>query len=66
MLEDCPFQLTAFTNSYFESRWLGKFWDMQPDIRLLSFPESGIPWFVLSLLLKIMLLISFKRIGDAR
>ncbi|KAJ7288035.1 hypothetical protein C8J57DRAFT_1278794 [Mycena rebaudengoi] len=37
--QNCPFQLTAFINSYFESGGLREFWDMQPDIRLLSFPE---------------------------
>ncbi|KAJ7288005.1 hypothetical protein C8J57DRAFT_1165542 [Mycena rebaudengoi] len=41
MLENCTFRLTAFTNSYFESGGLREFWDMQPDIRLLSFPEPG-------------------------
>ncbi|KAJ7274252.1 hypothetical protein C8J57DRAFT_1315048 [Mycena rebaudengoi] len=64
MLENCTFRLTAFTNSYFESEELKEFWDMQPDIRLLSFPEPyTCYWFVLSLPLKIMLLIFSKGVN---
>ncbi|KAJ7288029.1 hypothetical protein C8J57DRAFT_1278767 [Mycena rebaudengoi] len=43
MLEDCPFRLTAFTNSYFNPGRLEKVWDTQREIRVLSFPETFPP-----------------------
>ncbi|KAJ7288030.1 hypothetical protein C8J57DRAFT_1706551 [Mycena rebaudengoi] len=40
MLEDCPFRLTTFTNSYFNPRKLEKIWDTQREIRVLSLQDS--------------------------
>ncbi|KAJ7274251.1 hypothetical protein C8J57DRAFT_1315044 [Mycena rebaudengoi] len=43
MLEDCPFRLTTFTNSYFSCGRLEKIWDTQREIRVLSFPKTVPP-----------------------
>ncbi|KAJ7252103.1 hypothetical protein B0H12DRAFT_1233987 [Mycena haematopus] len=40
ILQDAPFRLTKFANSYFNCSSLGDFWNTQSDIRVLSFPRS--------------------------
>ncbi|KAJ7288034.1 hypothetical protein C8J57DRAFT_505074 [Mycena rebaudengoi] len=43
MLEDCPFRLTTFTNTYFNCGRLERIWDTQREIRVLSFPKTFPP-----------------------
>ncbi|KAJ7162246.1 hypothetical protein C8R46DRAFT_346577 [Mycena filopes] len=41
LINDCPFRLTQFTNSYFHFGWIEEFWEAQSEIRVLSAPDSS-------------------------
>ncbi|KAJ6553238.1 hypothetical protein B0H19DRAFT_1236282 [Mycena capillaripes] len=41
LIDKRPFRLTKFANTYFEHKWSTSFWKMQPEIRLLSIPDSS-------------------------
>ncbi|KAJ7646669.1 hypothetical protein FB45DRAFT_891041 [Roridomyces roridus] len=43
MIEDCPFRLHTFRNSYFTTSdtWMTKFWEAQTEIRVLAFRWGG-------------------------
>ncbi|KAJ7467056.1 hypothetical protein FB451DRAFT_1484062 [Mycena latifolia] len=43
MINDCPFRLTKFSNSYFNFEWIKEFWGVQSNIRVLSIPFGSFP-----------------------
>ncbi|KAF7361752.1 hypothetical protein MVEN_00519200 [Mycena venus] len=38
IIDNCPFRLTHFANSYFKNSLLSQFWDSQTEIHVLSLP----------------------------
>ncbi|KAJ7162249.1 hypothetical protein C8R46DRAFT_1353232 [Mycena filopes] len=41
LINNCPFRLTQFTNSYFDNGCIEKFWKAQSELRVLSGAPSG-------------------------
>ncbi|KAJ7502495.1 hypothetical protein B0H11DRAFT_640524 [Mycena galericulata] len=39
MINESPFRLVNFENSYFDLDWIQSFWKLQSEIRILSFPH---------------------------
>ncbi|KAJ7646668.1 hypothetical protein FB45DRAFT_1051311 [Roridomyces roridus] len=44
IIDDCPFRLHTFRNTYFRTgdTWMGKFWEAQTEIRVVAFRSGGL------------------------